>query len=53
MKLKKAISIILLNKSKVLLLLILFLGLLLRINNYTQSPPRGASSDEYTIPFLD
>lgn len=39
-------------KSNLLLLLILLIGLLLRINNYTNEPPRGASSDEYTYSFL-
>lgn len=42
----------LLTKGRILIFAILILGLLLRLNNYTQLPPRGASSDEYTYSFL-
>lgn len=38
--------------GKFLVIAILLLGLFLRINNYTQYPPRGASSDEYTYTFM-
>ena len=41
-----------LNLTSVLISLILALGLFLRLHNYTQFPPRGASSDEYTYSFL-
>lgn len=37
---------------KILIVSVLFLGLFLRIHNYTSQPPRGASSDEYTYTFL-
>jgi len=39
-------------KNNKIVILILILGFLLRINNYTANPPRGASSDEYTYSFL-
>lgn len=37
---------------KALIIFIFLLGLFLRYHNYTQYPPRGASSDEYTYTFL-
>ncbi len=37
---------------KLLIFLVIFLGIFLRLHNYTQYPPRGASSDEYTYTFL-
>lgn len=39
-------------KFKLLIAAIILLGLFLRFHNYTQYPPRGASSDEYTYSFL-
>ncbi len=39
-------------KFKILIALIILLGLFLRFHNYTQYPPRGASSDEFTYSFL-
>lgn len=36
----------------IIVLSILFLGLLLRLNNYEKYPQRGATSDEYTYSFL-
>lgn len=39
-------------KGNGIILAILLIGLFLRINTYTQNPPRGASSDEYTYTFL-
>lgn len=38
--------------SHIAVMAILLLGFYLRVNNYTQYPPRGASSDEYTYTFL-
>lgn len=32
---------------------VLFLGLFLRLHNYAVSPPRGATSDEYSYSFLE
>lgn len=41
------------NKLQLLLIgAILFISVLLRLNNYTQYPQRGATSDEYTYSFL-
>lgn len=41
------------NKMKIfLVVLILFIGFILRSHNYSQYPQRGASADEYTYSFL-
>lgn len=37
---------------KFLIIAVLLLGLFLRLHNYTQYPPRGATSDEYTYTFM-
>lgn len=37
---------------KILIAIVILTGLFLRIHNYAQYPPRGASSDEYTYTFL-
>lgn len=37
---------------KIAVILVLVIGLILRSHNYTQNPPRGASSDEYTYSFM-
>lgn len=41
-----------LTRANIIVFSILLIGFLLRINNYTNEPPRGASSDEYTYSFL-
>lgn len=41
-----------LTKTNGIVFAILLIGFILRINNYTNEPPRGASSDEYTYSFL-
>ncbi|MDO8269606.1 MAG: glycosyltransferase family 39 protein [Candidatus Levybacteria bacterium] len=40
------------SKFNFAVIFILLLGLFLRIHNYTQSPPRGSSSDEYSYSFM-
>ena len=40
------------NISTLPFFLVLLLGLYLRINTYTEYPPRGSSSDEYTYTFM-
>ncbi len=40
------------TKTNGIVLAILLVGFILRIHNYTNEPPRGASSDEYTYSFL-
>lgn len=37
---------------KMAVIIILLIGLNLRSHNYTQNPPRGASSDEYSYSFM-
>lgn len=39
-------------KNNIFVIVVLLIGLALRINTYTQNPPRGSSSDEYTYAFL-
>ena len=40
------------NLSNIVFLAVVLLGLYLRINTYTEYPPRVSSSDEYTYTFL-